>query len=613
MPIPMAVWAAAAVLAAYVLYRRLLPKPIPGVAYNPEAAVSMLGDLPSLLRDKDGMFEWMVKQAARHPDSPLVQVFLQPFGGRPAVLLTDFRESQDIMVRRGREWDRSDWTIDLLGALLPKHHVNLKTGPEWKAHRRLLQDLMTPSFLDRVAAPHLYAGFVNLIDLWRARARVSGGRPFAAEADIHHATLDAVLDFTFGKSYPHRAIPPQTQHLLSTEPSVSNSSSSTSSNNNDGASADTPLDITYAPVHEAIGFMQHWTENFKRVLDSPFPGTYWLFHSMKPSEVRFRRRLTAFIGGQIDMAVERLESRRGKNEAGGGDDTAWVGSALDMMVHREKLLAEAEGREPVFKSQVMEQETVGFVIAGHDTSSTTLLWGLKLLADHPAVQTKLRDALRAAHPAAAAEGRLPSVEEIASADAAAALPYLEAVIEEILRVGGTIPGLDRTCARDSVVLGRVLPAGTNLIMLSRGPSFTAPPAAAAAVDEALRSDTSRKVAAAGGAASRPEWDPEDVGRFVPERWLAAAAARGNGPDDAGAGAEVFDVSAGPSMPFGLGTRGCFGRRLAYLEQRVSLTLLVWSFELCACPPELSGYAAVDGLTHRPKQCYVRLRPTGLVA
>ncbi|EJT67975.1 hypothetical protein GGTG_14448 [Gaeumannomyces tritici R3-111a-1] len=67
------------------------------------------------------------------------------------------------------------------------------------------------------------------------------------------------------------------------------------------------------------------------------------------------------------------------------------------------------------------------------------------------------------------------------------------------------------------------------------------------------------------------------------------------------------------MPFGLGTRGCFGRRLAYLEQRVSLTLLVWSFELSPCPPELSGYAAVDGLTHRPKQCYVRLRPTGLVA
>ncbi|KAL8371768.1 hypothetical protein RB595_001526 [Gaeumannomyces hyphopodioides] len=596
MPIPMAVWAAAAVLAAYALYRRLLPKPIPGVAYNPEAAGSLLGDLPSLLRDPDGMFEWMVKQAARHPESPLVQVFLQPFGGRPAVLLTDFRESQDIMVRRGREWDRSDWTIDLLGELLPKHHINLKTGPEWKAHRRLLQDLMTPSFLDRVAAPHLYAGFVNLVDLWRARARVARGRPFAAEADIHHATLDAVLDFTFGKSYPHRAIPPQTQHLLSTEPSASGS--------HDGASADTPLDITYAPVHEAIGFMQHWTENFKRVLDSPFPGAYWLFHSMKPSEVRFRRRLTAFIDGQIDTAVERLGSRRGKQEAGDDEDTAWVGSAIDMMVHREKLLAEAEGREPVFKSQVMEQETVGFVIAGHDTSSTTLLWGLKLLADHPAVQTRLRNALRAAHPAAAAERRLPSVEEITSAGPPP--PYLEAVIEEILRVGATVPGLDRSCGRDSVVLGRVLPKGTTLVMLSRGPSFTAPPRD---IDEALRSDTSRKVAAGGGAASRPEWDPEGIDRFVPERWLVRSSSTATD----GGGAEVFDASAGPSMPFGLGTRGCFGRRLAYLEQRVSLTLLLWSFELGACPPALSGYAAVDGLTHRPKQCYVRLRPTGLVA
>lgn len=355
MPLPMAVWAAAAILAAYALYRRLLPKPIPGVAYNPEAARSILGDLPSLLRDPDGMFDWMVKQTARHPDSPLVQVFLQPFGRRPFVLMADFRESQDILVRRGREWDRSDWTVDLFSGLLPMHHINLKTGAQWKAHRRLLQDLMTPSFLNGVAAPHLYAGFVNLVELWRVRARVAGGRPFAAEADIHHASLDAVLDFTFGKSYPHRAIPPQTEHLLSTEPSASSSSNSTPSD--DDSSADTPVDVTYAPVHEVIGFMQHWTENFKRVLGSPFPGTYWLFHSMKPSEVRFRRRLSAFIDGQIDMAIERLESKQKKDEAGGDEeDTTWVGSALDMMVHREKCLAEKEDREPAFKSQVMEHE-----------------------------------------------------------------------------------------------------------------------------------------------------------------------------------------------------------------------------------------------------------------
>lgn len=182
------------------------------------------------------------------------------------------------------------------------------------------------------------------------------------------------------------------------------------------------------------------------------------------------------------------------------------------------------------------------------------------------------------------------------------------MIEEILRVGATVPGLDRSCDRDSVVLDRVLPKGTTLLMLARGPSFTEP---ARDIDDALRSETSRK--AGGGVSSRRGWDAEDMDKFIPERWLVRTNAAEDDNDDSNSSSSwAFDPSAGPAMPFGLGTRGCFGRRLAYLEQRISLTLLLWSFELYACPPELSGYAAVDGLTRRPKQCYVRLRPTGLV-
>ena len=66
-------------------------------------------------------------------------------------------------------------------------------------------------------------------------------------------------------------------------------------------------------------------------------------------------------------------------------------------------------------------------------------------------------------------------------------------------------------------------------------------------------------------------------------------------------------AAGPTLPFGLGVRGCFGRRLAYLELRILVTLLVWHLEFLPCPPVLSSYAARDRLTHSPTQCYVRLR------
>lgn len=60
------------------------------------------------------------------------------------------------------------------------------------------------------------------------------------------------------------------------------------------------------------------------------------------------------------------------------------------------------------------------------------------------------------------------------------------------------------------------------------------------------------------------------------------------------------------MQFGGGLRGCFGKKLAYLEIRTLLVLLVWSFELQQVPEGLRGYEAVDVLTHKPRKCYLRV-------
>lgn len=68
-----------------------------------------------------------------------------------------------------------------------------------------------------------------------------------------------------------------------------------------------------------------------------------------------------------------------------------------------------------------------------------------------------------------------------------------------------------------------------------------------------------------------------------------------------------DAKCGRSLPFGLGQRGCYGRKLAILELKIVFTLLIWRFELATCPEELSGYGAVETLTHKPKQCFVRLK------
>lgn len=49
-----------------------------------------------------------------------------------------------------------------------------------------------------------------------------------------------------------------------------------------------------------------------------------------------------------------------------------------------------------------------------------------------------------------------------------------------------------------------------------------------------------------------------------------------------------------------------GRKLAELELRTLITLVVLSFALEKTPAALSGYHAHDCITHIPWQCYVKL-------
>lgn len=129
----------------YSLYRYLLPKPIPGIPYNKDATKSLLGDIPQSKKESPGnIFNWISAQSRRH-NSPIFQIWLGPFT-KPAVVVADFREGQDILLRR-KKFDRSNFMSSVLSGEANSFHITLKTGPQWKAQRRLLQDLMTPAFL----------------------------------------------------------------------------------------------------------------------------------------------------------------------------------------------------------------------------------------------------------------------------------------------------------------------------------------------------------------------------------------------------------------------------------------------------------------------------------
>lgn len=322
----------------YSLYQHLLPKPIPGIPYNTEATSSLLGDIPRFKKEANGsnLFGWVTAQTRAH-GSPIAQAFIEPLR-KPTVVVVDFREGQDILMRRTREFDRSDFGIDALGGEAPQFHINLKTGAEWKAHRRLLQDLMGPKFLHEVAAPNIYKSSARLLELWRAKARITRGKPFQAEMDIFYAALDAVFDFGFGDAVERRALMSQIEAVgaYETQPPE--------------ATKGPLVDFPTAPIDPSFQAMLNSVENVGPVTASGWPKLAWWLIGWKPSVRRNRAIIDEFTKGQLMKAADRYTN-------GGADDSdEFAKSAIDLMVQREAIAAKKEGREPVFWNRTMRDE-----------------------------------------------------------------------------------------------------------------------------------------------------------------------------------------------------------------------------------------------------------------
>lgn len=231
---------------------------------------------------------------------------------------------------------------------------------------------------------------------------------------------------------------------------------------------------------------------------------------------------------------------------------------------------------------------MGYLVGGHDTTSTTIAWFTKFIAASQTSQSRLREALHAAHKDAFAAQRPPTIEEITHTH----IPYLDAVTEETLRMARTLPILLRRSTCDTTIMGHAIPKGTTLLIITHGPSFLTP---SIPVEEGSRGHSGNSAKSRYG-----EWDDENVEAFMPERWLKLE-------DIEGEKKEVFDPMAGPMLAFGGGPRGCFGRKLAYMELKVTITLMVWAFEFGVLPNGMDDMVAVDRMTSVPRQCHVRLK------
>ncbi|PNS14298.1 Isotrichodermin C-15 hydroxylase [Sphaceloma murrayae] len=549
-----------------LVYWLALPTPIVGVPYDKAASKKFAGHAGELMAwagENETVFDWMAGKG-KEIGSPIYQLFLQPFA-RPTVFVTDPRECQDILLRRSREFDRAKYFTDLFVGTIPNHHIVQPTNDVFRAQRKLLADTMSTGFLQSVAVNHLHNQTLNLLSLWQIKSHLASTSCFEASEDINEMALDTIWAVAFGTDI--NTIKTQDNHLRnlsSPPPTLSNGS----------------ISFSKPTLPLAFKSLMALSDSITAAIRSPSPRIGHALYRLKPAFRTAKAHKDRLVADRLEDAKQRFLAR---------DSTdAMINCATDNMVRREQQAAEKEGREPTYDSPAAKDELFGFLIAGHDTTSTTVMWGVKFLGDRPEMQMKLRERIRGAYSKAVHEARVPTAQEIFDGH----VPYLDATIEEVLRVGLTAPGAVRITTCDTQVLGCRIPKGTDVFLLSNGSGFVDEDLFVDQIDEKVRSQSSREAKGRLGT-----WEKGSVKAFRPERWIKVHE-----------GVEEYDSRSGPTQPFGGGIRGCFGKRLAYLEMKVLFTLLLWKFELLPVPKELSSYKATDNLTHKPRQCYVSLRP-----
>ncbi|KAF9976213.1 hypothetical protein BGZ73_008995 [Actinomortierella ambigua] len=256
--------------------------------------------------------------------------------------------------------------------------------------------------------------------------------------------------------------------------------------------------------HPAIGKL---TKSLKRSMQQVFnPWMRYLipidrsFIEFAGARIEHRRKLGE-EGRRADLLQYLLDAQAREIESGNGpsghvDEDRENGKLTDIAVQFEALV---------------------FLIAGSDTSSTTMTFIIMFLVQHPDKLKKLQEELDVAT-ACNPPGALPSYDQVRN------LPYLAACINEAMRLRPiAATGIPREVDEDREMLGFKIPKGTVVLA-----QF-----------------------------SQLHWSNEyfpEADKYIPERWI---------PEES----PFPPVQDFTFYPFSAGTRNCVGKNFAMMEMK----------------------------------------------
>ncbi|KAL1691618.1 cytochrome P450 [Schizophyllum commune] len=210
--------------------------------------------------------------------------------------------------------------------------------------------------------------------------------------------------------------------------------------------------------------------------------------------------------------------------------------------------AAAQPKARLDKDEVYAQ-LLTILLAGHETTANALSWAFFELAQQPDIQSRLRSEIRSVC-ASRSDATL-------TAEAIHAMPYLNAVVKEILRFHSPVYSTSRTATQDDVI-----PLERPIFDQHGRPIF----------EVAVPKGTYVSISIAAYSRERALYGP-DADLFNPERWLQEGSVSKH------AGGGIYSNL----LTFGSGHRGCLGWRFAVLEMSAFIIELVDRFEFSVSP------------------------------
>lgn len=103
-------------------------------------------------------------------------------------MVADIPTIESILLHPTGTFDRSADIRKTFGQIIPRALLTLPTNETYKHHRRVIGTAMSSKYLAR-AVPRAHDSAKELVELWKTKRGVAGGRGWAVELDMQAATM----------------------------------------------------------------------------------------------------------------------------------------------------------------------------------------------------------------------------------------------------------------------------------------------------------------------------------------------------------------------------------------------------------------------------------------